>query len=121
MKNVLYKGFVFNETYDLDDYFSIMHEELTEQFNEKIQRKDYFERQGFVLYFSGDEKIYENPNYSGYFFLDVDLVFPPHALACGCTICWKINEKGIPSFFWTTNFPIAELEEYVLNNIKESN
>jgi len=110
-----YKTFVFVEgTYGLDDYISTMYDELTKQFDEKAQKKGYFEDQSFVLIIGGvDEKIYTSSKYEDFYFLDVGLAFPPVAFTYECTICWKKDEKGIPKFFWTSNFPMAELEEYV--------
>ena len=108
-----YKMFLFWDTYNLDDYIPIMYDELTKQFDEKVQKKGYFESQCFGLFINLDQKIYTNPEYEGYYFLDAELVFPPQSLCYTCTICWKKNEKDIPSFFWTSNFPQSELEEYV--------
>ena len=108
-----YRNFLFFDTYNLDDYIPIMYDELTGQFNEKVQEKGYFESQCFGLLVDSGQKIYTNPQYEGYYFLDVMLVFPPEALSYICTICWEKNEKGAPSFYWTSNFPQSELEEYV--------
>jgi len=110
----LYKGFLFIEVYDLEYYIPIMYDELTRQFDEKVQKKGYFESQYFGLW-AGDlgQKIYTNPEYERYYFWDAALIFPPESLCYRCTICWKKNEKGVPSFYWTSNFPQSELEEYV--------
>ena len=110
--------FLFCDTYDFDNYITIMYDELTRQFDEKVQKEGYFESQGFGLWVDSGQKIYTNSLYEGYYFLDADLVFPPAALAYTCTICWKKNEKGIPSFYWTSNFPEPELEKYVKKHSK---
>ncbi|MCL2131640.1 MAG: hypothetical protein FWH36_04190 [Lentimicrobiaceae bacterium] len=109
-----YKGFFFWDTYDLEDYIPIMYDELTSQFDERVQKKGYFKSQCFGLWVGdSDEKIYTNPQYEGYYFLDVKLEFPPQSYCYVCTICWKKNEQGVPSFYWTSNFPQSLLEKYV--------
>lgn len=108
-----YKGFYFIKTYDLEDYFSKMYDDLVFQFDEKIQERGYFEDQGFALFLGQEnEEVYINLEYKEYSFLNVLLAFPPQSLCKECTICWKNNEEGIPEFYWTTNFPEKELHEY---------
>lgn len=108
-----YKGFYFIKTYDLEDYFSKMYDDLVSQFDERVQKTGYFEDQAFIVLIGDDEeKVYHNDGYEEYSFLNVKLLFPPQARIERCTICWKNNEEGIPEFYWTTNFPEKELHEY---------
>jgi hypothetical protein len=112
---ISYKNFLFVETYGLENHMSTMYEELTQQFDQRAEIKNYFEDQGFGLIIDSDKGVYKNYEYKEYNFLDTRLVFPPEALSYRCTICWRFNVKENPEFFWTSNFPQLELEKYVNN------
>lgn len=102
-----YKEFLFRKTYDLDAHIPTMYDQLTSQFNEKT-KLGFFEDRAFTLIIGPDADVYKRDNY---YFLDCEIVFPTSE-AFDCTICWE-KQNDSYQFYWTTNFPDEELNDYV--------
>ena len=106
----IYNGFIYYNTYNLDEYIPLMNEQLIGRFNYKTGYDDYFYDKSFTLLLgTNNEEIYEKDGYS---FLDCEIVFPTSMAYC-CTICWKKEEDDSLQFYWTTNFPDEELQDHI--------
>jgi len=103
-----YKGFLFRKTYDLDVYIPFMYDQLISQFDNRT-KSGFFENKGFTLVVGPDADVYERDDY---YFLDCEIVFPT-SLTYDCTICWHKQDDGSIKFYWTTNFPNEELDDYI--------